>query len=97
MGCLIDMKGIDKNFGQGAEAVQALCDVSLSVDAGCLTLLMGPSGSGKTTLLSIMGCIMSPTRGRVSVCGCDATGLSENGLARFRLKHIGFVFQSYNP
>jgi putative ABC transport system ATP-binding protein len=96
MGCLIDMKGIDKNFGQGAETVQALCDVSLSVDAGCLTLLMGPSGSGKTTLLSIMGCIMSPTHGRVSVCGCDATGLSENELARLRLKHIGFVFQSYN-
>jgi putative ABC transport system ATP-binding protein len=96
MGCLIEMNGVDMNFGQGAEAVQALCDVNLSVAAGCLTLLMGPSGSGKTTLLSIMGCIMSPTRGRVSVCGCDATGLSENALARLRLKHIGFVFQSYN-
>jgi putative ABC transport system ATP-binding protein len=57
---------------------------------------MGPSGSGKTTLLMVMGCLLSPTRGRVSVEGNDVQGLSDRALSRLRLQRIGFVFQSYN-
>jgi ABC-type antimicrobial peptide transport system, ATPase component len=96
MTTLIELQRINKSFGEGPEAVQALSNVSLSVDAGELTLLMGPSGSGKTTLLSIMGCILSPTSGRVWICGHDATRLSTTEFTHLRLRHIGFVFQAYN-
>jgi putative ABC transport system ATP-binding protein len=57
---------------------------------------MGPSGSGKTTLLSILGCILSPTEGRLSVSGFDTDDMSKEELADLRRKHVGFVFQSYN-
>jgi putative ABC transport system ATP-binding protein len=90
------VEGICKQFGEGAAAVRALSECSLSIHPSELTLMMGPSGSGKTTLLSIMGCILRPTSGAVRVAGHDAEGLSESGLAELRLRHIGFVFQGYN-
>jgi putative ABC transport system ATP-binding protein len=85
-----------KDLGQGAGKVRALKGVSLSLYPGELTLLMGPSGSGKTTLLSIMGCILAPTEGEVTVAGESLAGLSPDGLADLRRRHIGFIFQSYN-
>ncbi|MGF1649156.1 MAG: ABC transporter ATP-binding protein [Hyphomicrobiaceae bacterium] len=87
---------IVKELGSGAGKVVALKDVTLTLHASELTLLMGPSGSGKTTLLSILGCILSPTSGSVTVAGESADGLSPEGLAALRRRHIGFVFQSYN-
>lgn len=92
----MQVEGVSKQFGQGAAAVRALSECSLSIHPGALTLLMGPSGSGKTTLLSIMGCIMRPTSGTVRVAGHAAGEFSESELAALRLRHIGFVFQSYN-
>lgn len=85
-----------KTYASGAAAVRALDGVSLQVDPGEFVLLVGPSGSGKTTLLSIMGCILRPTSGSVVIAGRDVTGWKEPELARVRLAHIGFVFQSYN-
>ncbi len=76
--------------------MRALDNVDLDVRRGELTLLMGPSGSGKTTLLSIMGCILRPSGGTISVLGRDVTGLSERELPRVRLDHVGFVFQGFN-
>ena len=93
---VLEAKDIVKELGAGAGKVMALKGVSLSLRPGELTLLMGPSGSGKTTLLSILGCILSPTSGTVTVAGESTAGLGPEGLADLRRRHIGFVFQSYN-
>jgi putative ABC transport system ATP-binding protein len=93
---IVKVHGIVKELGQGASKVRALKGVSLSLNPGELTLLMGPSGSGKTTLLSILGCILTPTEGRISMAGEATDGLSPEGLADLRRRHVGFVFQSYN-
>ena len=85
-----------KFLGEGASQVQALKGVSLAISGGELTLLMGPSGSGKTTLLSILGCMLSPSRGTVRVRGQSTKDASPEQLARLRRDHIGFVFQSYH-
>jgi putative ABC transport system ATP-binding protein len=87
---------IVKELGEGAGKVRALRGVSLDLHAGELTLLMGPSGSGKTTLLSILGCILTPTEGELSVAGEAANGTTPEQLAALRRRHIGFIFQSYN-
>jgi putative ABC transport system ATP-binding protein len=87
---------IVKELGKGAGLVLALKGVSLSLVPGELTLLMGPSGSGKTTLLSILGCIMQPTSGKLTINGQSVVGLSPEELAKVRRENIGFIFQSYN-
>lgn len=93
---VLEARDIVKELGHGAGKVRALKGVSLSLNPGELTLLMGPSGSGKTTLLSIMGCILSPTSGSLSVAGQKTDGLPPEALAALRRRHVGFVFQSYN-
>jgi putative ABC transport system ATP-binding protein len=93
---VLQAKDIVKELGQGAGLVRALKGVDLSLNPGELTLLMGPSGSGKTTLLSILGCILSPTSGSVTIAGERVDGLSAERLADVRRRYIGFVFQSYN-
>ena len=93
---LMSAENIVKVLGKGAGEVRALKGVSVSLRGGELTLLMGPSGSGKTTLLSILGCILSPTEGEVSVAGKSTKGLGPEGLANIRRDNIGFIFQSYN-
>lgn len=93
---LLEAKGIVKVFGSGAGEVKPLKGVDLKLRAGELTLLMGPSGSGKTTLLSILGCILSPTEGELTLAGNTTRGLDAEGLANLRRRHVGFVFQGYN-
>jgi putative ABC transport system ATP-binding protein len=93
---ILEARNIVKELGQGAAKVRALKGVSLTLYPGELTLMMGPSGSGKTTLLSILGCILAPTTGAVTVGGETTEGLDPEGLAALRRRHIGFVFQSYN-
>jgi len=95
-GPIIDARSVNKIYGSGPARVQALKDVSLTLDGGKLTVLMGPSGSGKTTLLSILGCMLAPTSGNVEVCGVSTHGARPEELARIRRQHIGFVFQSYH-
>jgi putative ABC transport system ATP-binding protein len=87
---------VTKSLGQGAAQVQAIKGVNLSLSGGELALLMGPSGSGKTTLLSVLGCIMTPSAGTVTVCGRSTAGLLAEELAGLRRQHIGFIFQSYH-
>ncbi len=91
-----EVQNIVKELGEGAGAVRAVNNVSLSLQAGELTLLMGPSGSGKTTLISMLGCILSPTCGKVIIDEQDTDGMTPDQLAELRRRHIGFIFQSYN-
>ncbi|MCZ7648862.1 MAG: ABC transporter ATP-binding protein [Planctomycetota bacterium] len=93
---LIQLHAVSKEFKTGPVTVHAVEHASLTLKRGEFVLLQGPSGSGKTTLLSIMGLLMKPTRGRVWLGGNDVTGYGEDQLPALRLKHIGFIFQSYN-
>lgn len=87
---------ISKSFGAGPAAVEAVRDASFELNAGEIVAIVGPSGSGKTTLLSIAGCLLRPTSGQVFILGDEVTALGQLQLARFRLRHIGFVFQAFN-
>jgi len=93
---IIVAANISKAYGTGPALVQALKDVTLTLDGGQLTVLMGPSGSGKTTLLSILGCMLAPTAGTVHICGSPINGARPGELAKIRRQHIGFVFQAYH-
>jgi putative ABC transport system ATP-binding protein len=88
--------GVWKIFQQEAEEVQAVRDVSLTVERGEFTALAGPSGSGKTTLLNVIGGLTRSTRGQVWVAGQEVSGMSNQALAQLRLEQVGFVFQAYN-
>jgi putative ABC transport system ATP-binding protein len=93
---VIEVVDVEKCLGSGASRVQALKGVSLALAGGQLTLLMGPSGSGKTTLLSVLGCILTPTKGIVRVCGRSIAGARPGELAALRRDHIGLIFQNYH-
>ena len=88
--------GVWKVFQQEAESVEAVRNVSLTIERGEFTALAGPSGSGKTTLLNLIGGLTRPTKGRVWVAGREVSRMSKPELARLRLKEVGFVFQAYN-
>jgi len=93
---VIEALDIVRILGEGAWRVEALRGINLSLRGGELTLLMGPSGSGKTTLLSVLGCILSPTRGTVRILGHPTAGAGPEELAALRRQHVGFIFQSYH-
>lgn len=87
---------LTRTFGAGETLVTALDDVSLDVGAGEFVLILGPSGGGKTTLLAILSGLLSPGGGHVRALGEDLWALSDLQRERFRLRHVGFVFQEYN-
>ena len=93
---IIEARQIRKTLGRGAGEVEALRGVDLQLRKGELTLLMGPSGSGKTTLLLILGCMLTPSAGSLTVCGTSTENAKKEDLAKIRRDHIGFVFQSYH-
>jgi ABC-type lipoprotein export system ATPase subunit len=84
---------LTKSYGHGELAEPVLNGVSLSLEAGRSALLMGPSGSGKTTLLSILGCLLTPSSGRLSIGGEDVDFSQPDALSTVRRQKIGFVFQ----
>jgi putative ABC transport system ATP-binding protein len=93
---LVEVQDVRKVYRRDTQEVPVLDGLSLRIDEGAFVALMGPSGSGKTTLLNLIGGIDQPTSGEVTVKG-DAIGrLSPGQLARWRSRHIGFVFQLYN-
>lgn len=92
----IDVVGVTKTFGSGALAFTAVRDASFRVQRGEIVMLVGPSGSGKTTLLSMIGCVLRPTAGQVSLFGTDTAARSESELPTIRRALIGFVFQGHN-
>src|SRR3990172_7918664 len=93
---ILRLSDVTKVFGRGDTAVRAVDGVSFTVAAGELLLIMGPSGSGKTTLLTIIGGLLRPTSGSVTLNGAEITTLSESQLVPVRRKSVGFVFQSFN-
>ena len=93
---LVQVENITKNYRRDAQVIPVLQGIDLSVDAGDFLALMGPSGSGKTTLLNLIAGIDRPTEGTVRVAGEEITRLGEAALARWRARHIGFIFQLYN-
>jgi putative ABC transport system ATP-binding protein len=95
-GPIVQLEDIHKSYVMGKEAVPALRGVTLEVKRGEIVCLMGPSGSGKTTLLNIVGGLDTPSRGHVLVDGENVVSLSEEKLARLRLRKMGFVFQNFN-
>lgn len=80
----------------GHEVVEALKDVTISIQKGEYVAFMGPSGSGKSTLMNIVGALDSPTTGQYILNGKDVSNMTENELAEVRNKEIGFVFQTFN-
>ncbi|QED29644.1 ABC transporter ATP-binding protein [Microvenator marinus] len=93
---IIKAKDVHKIYVQGEVEVNALRGVSVDFEEGEFSVLAGPSGSGKTTLLNMIGSLDDPTRGEVWVGSKDITKLSPSESAKYRLEHIGFVFQAYN-
>jgi putative ABC transport system ATP-binding protein len=85
-----------KGFGSGEGRTVAVDDVSITLEAGELNLLMGPSGSGKSTMLAVLSALLRPDHGRVTALGEDVWSMSEAELERFRLRHCSYIFQGYN-
>ncbi|MDJ0521034.1 MAG: ABC transporter ATP-binding protein [Planctomycetota bacterium] len=93
---LIQVQAVTKTFAGNGEPVTPLADLDLDIGRGEFVALMGPSGSGKTTLLHLLAGIDRPTAGAVVVGGTDVAKLGSRALARWRNRHVGFVFQQYN-
>ncbi|MBI2765937.1 MAG: ATP-binding cassette domain-containing protein [Chloroflexi bacterium] len=87
---------LTKRFGSGDTEVVAVRDVSLEVAPGEVVLIMGPSGSGKSTLLLMLGGLLKPTEGTITLDGLELSSLSENRLPDIRLHSFGFIFQDFN-
>ena len=95
-GPALHAEGIAKAFVSGKVRTQVLDGLSLSIDAGELTLISGPSGCGKSTLLAILSGLQKVDAGRVTALGSELGRLDSRALERFRLLHTGFVFQGFN-
>jgi putative ABC transport system ATP-binding protein len=93
---LIRLRGVVKSYRRGRQTVEVLHNLDLDVQPGEFLALMGPSGSGKTTLLNLIGGLDRPTDGEVVVAGEHIDDLSGGDLAKWRSRHVGFVFQFYN-
>ena len=92
----VKTEALSKIFSQEAETVQAVRNVSLTIEQGEFTALAGPSGSGKTTLLNLIGGLTRPSDGRVWVADQELNTLSHKALSQLRLHQLGFIFQAYN-
>jgi putative ABC transport system ATP-binding protein len=96
MNALVTIKQVVKGYTRGKQRVEVLHALDLEVQAGEFLALMGPSGSGKTTLLNLIGGLDRPDSGEVTVAGQRIDRLSSGQLAKWRARHVGFIFQFYN-
>jgi putative ABC transport system ATP-binding protein len=93
---LIRLENVSKQYRMGDQTVAAVRDINLAIEAGVFLAIAGPSGSGKSTLLNLIGCIDTPSEGRVLIDGHDVSGKTPDELADLRARTIGFVFQTFN-
>ena len=93
---IIEVRDLHKVYLLGSTKLHALDDVSLSINRGEFVSIVGRSGSGKSTLLNMLAGLERPTRGHITIAGQPIEKMNENKLVRFRLEHIGFIFQSFN-
>ena len=96
MSSLISISSLRKVYQIGDEVIEALKDVSLSINKNEYVALMGPSGSGKSTLMNMLGCLDTPSSGEYILNDLSVARMSDNQLAEVRNKQIGFVFQTFN-
>jgi putative ABC transport system ATP-binding protein len=96
MTSIVSLKNVVKRYKRGKQSVEVLHGLDLEVPQGEFVALMGPSGSGKTTLLNLIGGLDQPTEGEVNVAGERIDKLSGGALAKWRARHVGFIFQFYN-
>lgn len=93
---VVRFENVHKIYQMGTEQVRALDGVSVAFDQGSFWAIMGASGSGKSTMMNILGCLDRLTEGRYFLEGHDVSTLDDNALSEIRLKHLGFIFQSFN-
>jgi putative ABC transport system ATP-binding protein len=93
---VINIKNLRKTFLLGTQFIEALKDVSLTINKNEYVALMGPSGSGKSTLMNILGCLDTPTSGSYRLNNTEVAKMTDDELAFVRNKEIGFVFQTFN-
>ena len=95
-GPAVRFTNVGKVYDDDGLDVTAIKGVTFDVPRARFAMVVGPSGSGKTTLLNLIGCIDTPTTGRLEVCGEDVGALEDDALTEFRSRTIGFIFQSFN-
>jgi len=95
-GEIVRFENVHKVYQMGLQQVRALDGVSLTLKRGSFWAIMGPSGSGKSTMLNILGCLDHLSEGKYILEGHDVSTLNDNALSDMRLRHLGFVFQSFN-
>lgn len=93
---IIELKQINKFFGEGENRVQVLKDINLSIEAGDFIAIIGQSGSGKSTLMNVIGCLDTATSGSYQIEQQEVNQLSTDQLSQLRQKKFGFIFQRYN-
>lgn len=93
---IVFLEDVRKTYRIGDQEIQALNGVSLRIEEGEFFGIIGPSGSGKSTLMHLLGCLDTPTTGRMEICGRELSKASSDTLAEVRNREIGFVFQSFN-
>jgi putative ABC transport system ATP-binding protein len=92
----VRIENVHKIYHMGGQEVRALNGVTASFRRGSFWAIMGPSGSGKSTMLNLLGCLDRPTSGSFLLAGHDVSRLEDDALSEMRLRHLGFVFQSFN-
>ena len=93
---VVEISDLVKSYRRGEQIVPVLTGITFDIAAGDFVALMGPSGSGKSTLLNMIAGIDKPDSGSLRIAGTDITALSEAGLADWRSRNVGFIFQFYN-
>jgi putative ABC transport system ATP-binding protein len=93
---LVEIRNVNKSFQRDTQKIDVFTDLTLDFEEGSFTALMGPSGSGKSTLLNMLAGLDKPSGGTIHVGGELVSAMSPAQLARWRARHIGFVFQSFN-